>query len=151
MDRPVKEGADPGQPHSRMNPEALPRPIGFSHVVVSAPGRTVHVAGQTGHRRDGTLVGPGLVEQFDQAAANVVEALKSAGAGPEHVTWMQIFVTDVAAYRGALGPIGEAYRRHFGKRFPAIGLFELQGLFDPDAKIELMCIAVIPEDAAGYR
>jgi len=149
MDRPVSDREDPAQAHLPINPETLPRPLGFSHVVVSAPGKTVHIAGQAGHRSDGTLVGLGLVEQFDQAAANVVEALKSAGAGPEHLTWMQIFVTDAASYREALGPIGAAYRRHFGKRYPAIGLFEVQGLFDPDAKVELMCIAVIPEDSAG--
>jgi enamine deaminase RidA (YjgF/YER057c/UK114 family) len=61
---------------------------------------------------------------------------------------MQIYVTDAAAYRDALKEIGAAYRRHFGRHYPAIGLFEVQGLFDPGAKVELMCIAVVPDPGA---
>ena len=56
---------------------------------------------------------------------------------------MQIFVTDAAAYRDALKEIGGAYRRHFGRHYPAMGLFEVAGLFDPEAKVELMCVAVV--------
>ena len=140
----MSEEAPAGTPHLAVNPETLPRPLGFSHVMVADSGRTVFVAGQAGHRGDGTLVGTDLVEQFDQAAANVVEALRAADAGPEHVTWIQIFVTDAAAYRRALKEIGGVYRRHFGRHFPAMGLFEVTGLFDPEAKVELMCVAVVP-------
>jgi enamine deaminase RidA (YjgF/YER057c/UK114 family) len=131
-------------PHEVINPAGLLPPTGFSHVVVAGPGRTVYLAGQSGHRADGSLAGHGLVEQFDQAAANVVEALSAAGAGPEHLVWMQIFVTDAAEYRDALEAIGASYRRHFGRHFPAMGLFEVQGLFDPGAAVELMGIAVVP-------
>lgn len=145
MDRPVSEGGERATPHLPINPTTLPRPIGFSHVMAAAAGRTLFLAGQAGHRSDGTLAGSDLVDQFDQAAANVAEALRTAGAMPEHLTWMQIFVTDAAAYRSAMKEIGEAYRRHFGHHYPAIGLFEVQGLFDPDAVVELMCVAVIPE------
>jgi len=149
MDRPVSDEAEPGTPHLAINPETLPLPTGFSHVIAAGAGRTVYIAGQAGHRSDGTLAGPGLVEQFDQAAANVVAALKSAGANPGDLTWMQIFVTDAASYRDALKPLGEAYRRHFGRHYPAIGLFEVQGLFDPEARVELMCIAIIRDEASG--
>lgn len=132
-------------PHLPINPETLPRPVGFSHVMAAALGRTLFVAGQAGHRSDGTLAGSDLVEQFDQAAANVIAALAAAGANAEHLTWMQIFVTDAAAYRDALKEIGGVYRRHFGRHYPAMGLFEVSGLFDPEAKVELMCVAVVPE------
>ncbi len=132
-------------PHQVINPETMPRPMGFSHVMAAASGRTLFIAGQAGHRSDGTLTGSDLIEQFDQAAANVIEALAAAGAKAEHLTWMQIFVTDAAAYRDSLKEIGAVYRRHFGRHYPAIGLFEVTGLFDPEAKVELMCVAVVPE------
>jgi enamine deaminase RidA (YjgF/YER057c/UK114 family) len=135
-----------GSPHLPVNPTSLPPPVGFSHVIAASPGRTLFVAGQAGHRADGSLAGTGLVEQFEQAAANVVEALAAAGARPEHVTWMQIFVTDASAYRGSLQDIGAAYRRHFGRHFPAMGLFEVEGLFDPGAMVEMMCVAVVPDE-----
>jgi len=132
-------------PHRLVNPETLLPPQGFAHAVVPAPGRTVYLGGQAGHRPDGSI-DDGLVAQFDQAAANVVVALRAAGGRPEHLVSIQIFVTDAAEYRFALGEIGEAWRRHLGRHFPAVSLFEIRGLFDPRARVELVCVAVVPDD-----
>ena len=134
----------PGGPHRHVNPPTLPAPSGFSHAVVAADGRTVYLAGQTGHRQDGTLAGLELVEQFDQALANVVAALQAAGAEPEHLVRVHVYVTDVADYRGRTRALGEAWRRHLGRHFPAVALFEVSGLFDPDARVELVGTAVVP-------
>ena len=134
-------------PHRIVDPETLARPSGYAHAVVAAPGRTVYLAGQTGHRRDGSIAAS-LVEQFDQAAANVVLALQAAGGRPEDIVSMQIFTTDLAGYVAASGEIGSAYRRHFGKHFGASALVEVTGLMD-GAMVELMCIAVVPGDGAG--
>ncbi|MGQ0669385.1 MAG: RidA family protein [Actinomycetota bacterium] len=131
-------------PHEIRNPEGLAPARGFSHAVIAARGRTVYLGGQTAHGPDGELRGGSIVEQFDAAAANVVTALEAAGARPEHLASMQIFVTDAGAYRGSLGEIGEAWRRHFGRHYPAMALFEVSGLFDPEARVELVGIAVIP-------
>lgn len=132
-------------PHRIVNPDSLPPPVGFSHAVVAAPGRTVYLGGQAGHGPDGRLVGEGIVEQFDRACANVVEALRAAGGEPPHLTSIQIFVTEGETYRSSLREIGKAYREHFGKHYPALSVFEVASLFDPEAKVELVAIAVIPE------
>jgi enamine deaminase RidA (YjgF/YER057c/UK114 family) len=126
------------------NPEELMAPKGFSHVAL-ASGRLVFVAGQTAHQVDGTVKGETLEEQFAAAAANVVTALRAAGAGPEHMVWLQIFTTDVDDYAANLRPLGAAYRSAFGSHYPPMGLFGVTRLFDPAAKVELMAIAVIPE------
>jgi enamine deaminase RidA (YjgF/YER057c/UK114 family) len=126
------------------NPEELMAPIGFSHLAL-ASGRLVFVAGQTAHQVDGTLKGETLEEQFAAAAANVVTALRAAGAEPEHMVWLQIFTTDVDAYTHNLRPLGAAYRAAFGAHFPPMGLFGVTRLFDPASLVELMAIAVIPE------
>ncbi|MEA2498452.1 MAG: hypothetical protein QOH26_857 [Actinomycetota bacterium] len=139
MDGPVTS------PHEIVNPDSLAPPVGFSHAVVAAPGRTVYLGGQTGHDAIGTLVGPGLVEQFRQASSNVATALAAAGGQPEHIVSMQIYVTDVSDYRKSLTALGEAYREVFGRHYPATALFGVSELFDPDAKVELVCTAVIPE------
>jgi enamine deaminase RidA (YjgF/YER057c/UK114 family) len=131
-------------PHRVLNPESLPPAKGFAHAVAAAAGTTVHLGGQAGHDSEGSLVSDDLVEQFDQAAANVVAALASAGGRPEHIVSMHIYTTDVDAYRAALPALGGAYRRHFGRRYPAIALMGVTGLFDPAAKVELVCTAVIP-------
>jgi enamine deaminase RidA (YjgF/YER057c/UK114 family) len=135
-------------PHLLLSPAWMAPAVGFSHVVVPADGRLVFLGGQAGHRPDGTLAGQGLLEQFDQACSNVTEALTAAGAKPEHLVSMQIFVTDAAAYRAAAKDIGGVYRKHFGRHYPAMALFEVAGLFDPEAVVELVCIAVVP-NAAG--
>ncbi len=105
----------------------------------------MYLAGQAAHLPDGRLSASTISTQFDVAAGNVVRALTAAGGRPEHVVFMQIFTTDVAGYRAALKDIGVAYRRHFGDHFPAVALLEVSGLFDPLAKVELQCVAVIPE------
>ena len=134
-----------GTPHELINPESLSEPAGFSHAVVAAHGRTVYLGGQTGHRADGTLPGSGVLEQLDQALANVVEALRAAGARPEHLVSVQIFVTDAARYRAGMADAGEVWRRHLGRYYPAVALVEVTGLFDPDAVLELLCVAVVPD------
>jgi enamine deaminase RidA (YjgF/YER057c/UK114 family) len=136
MDRPI------ASPHEIRNPETLPPAQGFSHAVIAQAGRTVYLAGQTAQQTDGTIVGGTIAEQFDVAAGNVVKALEAAGAHPQDLVSMQIFVTDVIEYQRTSKEIGEAYRRHFGRHFPAMALLEVKRLFDPAAKVELMCIAV---------
>jgi enamine deaminase RidA (YjgF/YER057c/UK114 family) len=134
-------------PHQILNPDSLAAPVGFSHAVVAAQGRTVYLGGQAGHDSAGRIVGPGMAEQFRQAASNVSVALDAAGGKPEHIVSMQIYVTDVAAYRDSLTLIGDSYRDVFGRHYPATALFGVVELFDPEAKVELVCTAVIPESS----
>lgn len=127
--------------HRTINPPGLPRPWGFSHAVVAEPGRTVYVAGQTGVRADGSMP-ESLIEEFDAAAANVVEVLAAAGAEPADVVSMQIFTTDLAGYLAASHEIGERYRARFGAHYPAMALIEVAGLVG-GARVEIMCVAQV--------
>jgi enamine deaminase RidA (YjgF/YER057c/UK114 family) len=137
VDGPVTE-------HRNVNPPSLVKSIGFSHATVAASGRTVYLGGQTGCDADGRYP-DGLVDQFDRAAGNVVAALEAADARPEHLVWMQIFTTDAAEYAAASREIGEAYRRRFGTHYPAMALVEVPRLFDSEALVELVGIAVVPD------
>jgi enamine deaminase RidA (YjgF/YER057c/UK114 family) len=128
-------------------PELAP-PIGYAHAVVAAPGRVVALGGQTALNAENEIVGSTLPEQFDVAAGNVIAALRAAGGRPEDIISMQIFVTDVPAYKEALRDLGPIWQRHFGRRYPASGLFGVTRLFDDTALIELWALAVLPEDAA---
>lgn len=131
--------------HTFLNPSRLLPGQGFSHVALPAPGRTVYLAGQTAHQPDGKVLGSSMAEQADAALANLVVALVVAGAQPRHLVAMQIYVTDVAAYRGALDEIGQAWRSHLGKHYPTVSLFGVSELFDPEALIEIVATAVIPD------
>jgi enamine deaminase RidA (YjgF/YER057c/UK114 family) len=124
-----------------INPPTLPQPVGFSHAVRA--GQTVYLAGQTALGPDGTIVGETIVEQFEVAAANLIAALEGAGGVAADLVTLQVFVTDVSEYKGSLRELGGVWRRRFGRHYPAMGLFGVTELFDVEAKVELMGVAVL--------
>jgi enamine deaminase RidA (YjgF/YER057c/UK114 family) len=117
-----------------INPPELGAPTGFSHAVRA--GATVYLAGQTGK-------GENLAEQFDDALSRLLTALRAAGGEPDDLVSLQVFVTDVPAYRGAVRELGQIWRRHCDRHYPAMGLFGVTELFQPEARVELMGVAVI--------
>jgi acyl-CoA dehydrogenase len=150
---PAPEPAAPRQPATAtpepdaapariVNPPDLAPPTGFSHAVVA--GSTVYLGGQTALAGDGSIQGDTIAEQFDVAAGNLLTALRAAGGGPGDLVMLQVFVTDVDEYRASLVELGRVWRRHFGKRYPAMGLFGVVRLFDAAAKVELMGVAELP-------
>jgi enamine deaminase RidA (YjgF/YER057c/UK114 family) len=128
-----------------VNAAELGEPVGYAHAVVATGGRTVFLGGQTALAPDGSIVGETIVEQFDVAAGNIVTALAAAGGRPEHLVSLQVFVTDVGAYRAALRELGGVWQRHFGRRYPALALLGVDALFDDAALVELMGVAVVPD------
>jgi enamine deaminase RidA (YjgF/YER057c/UK114 family) len=124
-----------------INPPTLPKPVGFSHAVRA--GQTVYLAGQTALGSDGTIVGDTIVEQFEVAASNLIAALEGAGGLAGDLVTLQVFVTDVSEYKGSLAELGGVWRRRFGRHYPAMGLFGVTELFDAEAKVELMGVAVL--------
>jgi enamine deaminase RidA (YjgF/YER057c/UK114 family) len=120
-----------------VNPPELPPPPGFSHAVVAEAGAgdTIYLAGQIG-------AGDTIEAQFDAALGNLLTALTAAGGKPDDLTTLQVFVTDVEAYKASLRELGEAWRKHFGRHYPAMGLFGVTELFDPTAMVEVMGVAV---------
>ena len=131
--------------HQIVNPSELAPAVGYSHAVVAGPGRTVYLAGQIAFDREMNIVGETWTEQFDLALENLVTAVRAAGGEPEHITWMQIFTSDVAAYREARPELGPIYRRHMGRHYPAMGLYGVTELADVGALVEITAIAVVPD------
>jgi enamine deaminase RidA (YjgF/YER057c/UK114 family) len=119
-----------------VNPPDLPEPVGFAHAVVA--GRTIHLGGQIGE-------GETLVEQFDSAAGRIVSAMRAAGAEPDQLVSLVVYTTAVDEYRAATRELGEVWRRHFGRRYPAMALIGVSALMEPDAKVELMGVAALPD------
>jgi enamine deaminase RidA (YjgF/YER057c/UK114 family) len=118
-----------------VNPPELPEPVGYAHAVVAKG--AVYLGGQIGE-------GETVVEQFDSAAAKLLTALRAAGGEPDHLVSLVIYTTEIEEYRASTSELGEVWRRHFGRRYPAMALVGVAALFEPDAKVELMGVAVIP-------
>src|SRR4051794_11579307 len=76
-----------------INPEGLPTPPTYTHVVVATGTSLVFIAGQEPEDAQGGLVGPGdLAAQARQVFANLGRALTAAGASPRQVTKITIYV-----------------------------------------------------------
>jgi enamine deaminase RidA (YjgF/YER057c/UK114 family) len=131
--------------HRIVNPDSLAPPVGFAHAVVAAPGRTVFLGGQIASDVTGACRGESVAEQFGLALDNVVAALEAAGGKPDDIVSLQVFTTDIAAYRDSLRDLGREYRSRLGKHYPALALFGVTALFDPAALVEIVATAVMPE------
>ena len=103
-------------------------------------GRVLHVAGQVGWK-DGVFAAKDLVGQFAQTLENILEVLKAAHAHVDDIAAMTIYVTDMPAYRAARKQLGPIWRAHFGTHFPAMALVAVTELVEPEALVEIQCIA----------
>jgi enamine deaminase RidA (YjgF/YER057c/UK114 family) len=128
-----------------INPDSLGKPSGYSHgIVADAHGKLLFIAGQIAWNEQQKIVSDDFVEQFDRALANVVTVLSAAGGKPEHIVRLVIYVTDKWAYRERTREVGERYRKHLGKHFPAMVLVQVASLLDDGAKVEIEGMAVLP-------
>ncbi len=108
----------------------------YCHAVKAGP--VIWVSGIVGMTGDGKIP-PDTAAQFDIAMDVMDQCLKAAGAGPEHVTKVQIFMTDIKE-RPLINPRRIAY---FGSHRPASTLVEVSALVDPRMKVEIECQAYV--------
>jgi enamine deaminase RidA (YjgF/YER057c/UK114 family) len=124
-----------------INPDDLPVPLTYTQVVVATGSRLVFVAGQEPEDREGNLVGPGdFALQARQVFANLGRALAAAGARPDQVTKITIYVTDYRRNEH-LPVIEEARVALFGNHKPVDTLLGVAAL-SPGYLIEVDAIAV---------
>jgi enamine deaminase RidA (YjgF/YER057c/UK114 family) len=102
----------------------------FCHVTRAGP--NVWVSGLVGMKADGTIP-DSTVAQFDIAMDAMAQCLAAAGAGPEHVVKVLVFMTDIKE-RPLINPRRIAF---FGEHRPASTLVEVTGLVDPRMKVEI--------------
>lgn len=138
----MTEAEHPWQP---INPPGFADPIGYSNAIRTEGGTRIFIAGQVDMNAEGAIEHPGdLLEQVKGAFANIARVLAEAGAKPEHLVRMRIYVTHVDAYKRLGREIGRAYREHFGTWYPAMTLLGVTRLYDEEALVEIETDAVIP-------
>jgi len=127
----------------RVNPPSLAAPSGFAHAVIATGGRLVFLAGQTALDADGAIVGGTIVEQFEQALANLLTALTAAGGQPADLASLTVYAVDLADYRAHGREIGAVWRRLAGRDYPAMAAIGVARLWDPAAMVEIQGYAVV--------
>ena len=132
-------------PSELINPESLGAPRGYSNgLLTELSGRLLFIAGQIAWDQRQQIVSDDFVEQFDQALANVMAVVNEAGGKATDIARLVIYVTDKNEYRERTREVGERYRKHLGKHFPAMVLVQVAGLLEDAAKVEIEGIAVLP-------
>src|ERR1043165_2462877 len=128
-----------------INPAALGAPRGYSNgLLVDDGGKLLFIAGQIAWDKDQQIVSDDFVEQFDKALENVIAVVRAAEGNPENIARLIIYVTNKIEYRERTKEVGERYRKHLGKHFPAMVLVQVAGLLDDAAKVEIEGMAVLP-------
>ncbi len=135
--------AEQKSPHTFLHPRHWKRARGYANGI-AAEGRTIFVAGQVGWNAEQKFESHDFVAQTKQALQNIVVVLAEAGAGPEHITRLNWYVTDKRDYLSRLAEIGETYRSVIGRHFPAMTLLEVSALLEEGAKVEIEATAVVP-------
>jgi enamine deaminase RidA (YjgF/YER057c/UK114 family) len=125
-----------------INPESLPTPTTYTHVIVATGSKAVFVAGQEPEDAQGNLVGLGdLAAQAHQVFANLGRALAAAGAHPQQVAKITIYVVQHRPEH--LPVIEQARAKLFGDHKPADTVVGVQTLARPEYLIEVDAVAVI--------
>jgi enamine deaminase RidA (YjgF/YER057c/UK114 family) len=132
-----------------VNPASLPTPSGYSHGTLS--GNTLYLGGQTALDAQMQIVPGGIVEQFRQAFANVLATLAEAGGIPEDLVSITIYLTDIPDYQAHGREIGRAWRELAGPVYPAMAGIGTTALWQPEARIEIVGVAVIPDERLRPR
>ena len=125
-----------------INPDGLPVPESYTHVVVATGTKTVYVAGQVAEDADGNLVAPGdLAGQARQAFANLGLVLAAAGARPDQVARITIYV--VGHRPELMAEVRPARIALFGDHLPADTYLGVETLAEAGRLIEVEAIAVL--------
>ncbi len=129
-----------------VNPPDLARPAGFTHGILTEGGRVLWLAGQDASDAAGRIVAPGdILAQCCQVLTNLRAVVRAAGGEMQDIVKLNVYVTDRAAYRAQLQPLGALFREFFGGYYPAMALFEVTSLFQDDALIEMEGFAVLAQ------
>ncbi len=112
--------------------------VGYSRAVVD--GRWVFVSGTTGFDYSTMTIGEDIVDQTQQALANIDAALREAGSTPADVVRVRYYLVNAADFPACWPQL----RAYFAPARPAATMIEA-GLADPRIKIEIEVTALRPE------
>ena len=134
-----------------LKPDGIAPGNGYSHVVVTSPGKLVFISGQVARDKQGNLVGKGdLRAQTVQVFENLKAALASAGATFNDVVKINWYVKDFKQEN--LGILREVRTMYVNKdNPPASTLSGVAALAQDDYLIEVEAVAAIPNKPAAQK
>ena len=134
-----------------LKPEGIAPGNGYTHVVVTSPGKLVFISGQVARDKQGNLVGKGdLHAQTVQVFENLKAALSAAGATFDDVVKINWYVRDYNQEK--LAALREVRNTYVNKDHPpASTLIGVAALAQEDYLIEVEAVAVLPDKPAKKK
>lgn len=123
---------------THLNPAGLHRNPAFSQGTIVETGRTLYVGGQNGTDADGAIVEGGIAAQTAQALRNVLAVLAEAGAGPEDVARLAVYLDPEADLMEGFAAVGEVWGPHRA----AVTVLRV-GIGRPGALVEIEAVAAL--------
>ena len=108
-----------------IHPEGWAPALGYANGMLMGDG-TLHVGGQIGWNRNKEFETDDFVGQMEQALSNIVEIVRAAGGEVTDIGRLTWFVKDKQEYLARQKEIGQAYRRVFGRHFPAMSMLVIK-------------------------
>ena len=105
-------------------------------------GRTVYVSGEVGADPTGTIIGPSIGEQTDQALTNIGYILGAAGLTLDNVVATTVYLVNVSDF----AEMNAHYATFFKNAPPSRATIQVAALPKKGALVEISAIAVIPTD-----
>ena len=126
-----------------LNPDGLNKPAGYTHVVVTEPGKLVYISGQVAWDAKGEIVGKGDFRiQVTKALENLKIALTAVGATMEDLIKVNYYVVNLKPDQVPI--IREVRSKYFSaERPPASTLVGVTALAREDFMIEIEAVAVV--------
>jgi len=132
-----------------IHPEGWAPALGYANGILTGDG-TLHIGGQIGWNADKVFVADDFVGQMEQALRNIVAVVEAAGGQASDVVRLTWFVIDKTEYLARQKEVGQAYRRVFGRHFPAMSMLVIKGLIEDRALLEIEATAYIGQDGSSH-
>ncbi len=126
-----------------VNPEGLSKPNGYTHVVVTTPGKLVFISGQVANNAKGELVGKDdLRAQTKQIFENLKAAVTAAGGSLNDIVKITWYVKGYSPAN--LSTLREVRDMYVSKENPpASTLVGVSSLFREEYLLEVDAVAVV--------
>ena len=128
-----------------IHPDGWAPALGYANGILMSDG-TLHISGQIGWNKDKEFVAKDFIGQMEQALRNIAEIVRAAGGDVVDVGRLTWFVKDKQEYMANQHEVGLAYRRVFGRHFPAMSMLIVKDLVEDDALIEIEATAHIARE-----
>ena len=125
-----------------VQPEGWAPAKGYANGILTE-GKTLYIGGQIGWNSEKIFEEKGFIGQMEQVLKNIKEIVEAAGGRVENIVRLTWFIIDKGDYMANQSAVGAAYRRVFGRHFPAMSVVVVKELIEDEALIEIEATAAL--------